>query len=194
MPAPKAQRNFTDPESRIMKDGATKGFVQAYNAQAAVDGEAQVIVAAAVTQEANDKRQLAPMYPDGGEPRGEAGVPRRTRGTSARRRCPTRRSPGSTCTSRRTGRSTGSGRADRSPGDGTAASAMRAKLADPAGRAVYAARKAIVEPVFGQIKEARGFRRFSLRGRAKVRAEWDLICLTHNLLKLFRAGWVPQTA
>lgn len=60
-PAPKAQRNFTDPNSRIRKDGATKSFVQAYNAQAAVDGHAQVIVAAGVTQEANDKRQLVPM-------------------------------------------------------------------------------------------------------------------------------------
>ena len=60
-PEPKAQRNFTDPDSRIMKDGATKEFVQAYNAQAVVDREAQVIVAAEVTQEKNDKKQLVPM-------------------------------------------------------------------------------------------------------------------------------------
>ena len=63
-----------------------------------------------------------------------------------------------------------------------------------AGHAIYALRKAIVEPVFGQIKAARGFRRFSFRGFAKVQAEWQLICLTHNLLKLFRAGWRPQVA
>ena len=68
---------------------------------------------------------------------------------------------------------------------------MRRKLRTPAGRAIYARRKAIVEPVFGQIKETRGFRRFLLRGFAKVEAEWSLICLTHNLLKLFRAGWCP---
>jgi Transposase DDE domain len=68
---------------------------------------------------------------------------------------------------------------------------MRQKLRTAAGRAIYARRKAIVEPVFGQIKDARGFRRFLLRGVAKVNAEWSLICLTHNLLKLFRAGWSP---
>ena len=71
---------------------------------------------------------------------------------------------------------------------------MRAKLQTAAGHATYALRKAIVEPVFGQIKGARGFRRFSVRGLNKVQAEWALICLTHNLLKLFRAGWRPQVA
>ncbi len=73
--------------------------------------------------------------------------------------------------------------------DGTARAAMRAKLQSAAGQAVYALRKAIVEPVFGQIKDVRSFRRFSFRGLAKVRAEWLLISLTQNLLKLFRAGW-----
>jgi len=63
---------------------------------------------------------------------------------------------------------------------------MKRKLQTGAGRAVYAARKTIVEPVFGQIKEARGFRRFLLRGLAKVRGEWALVCLTHNILKLYR--------
>jgi hypothetical protein len=71
---------------------------------------------------------------------------------------------------------------------------MRAKLQTAAGHALYALRKAIVEPVFGQIKGARRFRRFSFRGFAKAQAEWLLICLTHNLLKLFRAGWRPQAA
>jgi hypothetical protein len=78
--------------------------------------------------------------------------------------------------------------------DGTVVGAMRATLQTAAGHAVYALRKAIVEPVFGQIKGARGFRRFAFRGLAKVQAEWSLICLTHNLLKLFRAGWRPQAA
>ena len=62
------------------------------------------------------------------------------------------------------------------------------------GRLGIVSRKAVVEPVFGQIKEARGFRRFLLRGLAKVQAEWQIICATHNLLKLFRLGWSPQSA
>lgn len=78
--------------------------------------------------------------------------------------------------------------------DGTVLGAMRAKLQTAAGHAVYALRKAIVEPVFGQIKGPRGFRRFAFRGLVKVQAEWQLICLTHNLLKLFRSGWRPQAA
>jgi hypothetical protein len=68
------------------------------------------------------------------------------------------------------------------------ANRMRTKLAEPSGRAVYARRKAIVEPVFGQIKQARGIRRFSFRGLAKVTLEWKLMCLTHNLLKIHRSG------
>ena len=71
---------------------------------------------------------------------------------------------------------------------------MRHKLQTPEGHDVYARRKAVVEPVFGQSKEVRGFRRFSFRGLHKVRAEWNLICLAHNLLKLFRAGVCPQPA
>jgi hypothetical protein len=71
---------------------------------------------------------------------------------------------------------------------------MASKLRTGAGQAVYKMRKAIVEPVFGQVKEARGIRRFSFRGLAQVRAEWRLICLTHNLLKLHRSGWQPQGA
>jgi hypothetical protein len=71
---------------------------------------------------------------------------------------------------------------------------VRHKLRTPEGRAIYKMRKAVVEPVFGQIKEQRGFRRFLLRGRARVTAEWKLICATHNLLKLFRSGWSPQRA
>ena len=71
---------------------------------------------------------------------------------------------------------------------------MRDKLKSAAGKAIYRMRKAIVEPVFGQIKEVRGFRQFSFRGLAKVTAEWDLVALTHNLLKLFRSGWNPKRA
>ena len=79
------------------------------------------------------------------------------------------------------------------PGAGVAEQ-MRHKLRTAEGQAVYKLRKAVVEPVFGQIKEARGFRRFLLRGLEKVQAEWQMICATHNLLKLFRSGWSPQRA
>src|SRR4030095_514803 len=81
-------------------------------------------------------------------------------------------------------------RAGKSP----VAATMRERLGTAAGRAAYALRKSIVEPVFGQIKELSRVRRFALRGVANVRAEWQLICLTHNLLKLFRSGWTPAAA
>ena len=80
------------------------------------------------------------------------------------------------------------------PDQATAKEAMRQKLSTEAGRSIYKMRKAIVEPVFGQIKEARGFRRFSLCGLDNVRREWKLVCLTSNLLKLFGSGWTPQAA
>ena len=80
----------------------------------------------------------------------------------------------------------------RIPKNATSQERMARKLRTKRGRAIYSKRKQIVEPVFGQIKEVRGFRRFSLRGLANVSAEWDLICLTHNLLKLFRSGLLPQ--
>ena len=80
------------------------------------------------------------------------------------------------------------------PVQATAKEAMRHKLRTEAGRSIYKMRKAIVEPVFGQIKEQRGFRRFSLRGLDNVRCEWKLVCLTSNLLKLFGSGWLPKAA
>ncbi len=80
------------------------------------------------------------------------------------------------------------------PQGATAKEAMRHKLRTEAGQAVYKMRKAIVEPVFGQIKEQRGFRRFSLRGLEKVRCEWKLVCAISNLRKLYRSGWTPQAA
>jgi transposase len=194
-PQPKAQRNFTDPESRIMKDGATKSFVQAYNAQAAVDGHAQVIVAAAVTQDANDKQQLVPMLTavttNLGATPGAASADSGYFSAAAVTDAAVAAIDLYVAVERQ---KHGDAPAAPIPDDGTVIGAMRAKVASHAGHALYALRKTIVEPVFGQIKEERGFRRFSFRGLRKVQAEWLLICLTHNLLKLFRAGWTPLAA
>ncbi|MCY3017537.1 MAG: IS1182 family transposase [Planctomycetota bacterium] len=190
-PEAKAQRNFTDPESRIMKDGASHGFEQSYNAQAVVDDAAQIIVAADVTQQANDKRQLVPMF---GQVKENVG------------RMPTRGSADAgyfgeeqltdeslqgvrlyVPPDRQAHGQDGSGKGVAKTPQTALAKRMRTKLSSVAGRAIYKMRKAIVEPVFGQIKERRGFRRFSFRGLANVSAEWKLIALTHNLLKLFQA-------
>ena len=198
-PEAEAQRNFTDPDSRIMKDGATKEFVQAYNAQVVVDSEAQVIVAAEVTQEANDKKQLAPMLEQvialmGSRPQqamADAGYFTEASVTDGRLEgidlfvAPDQQKHGDEIRV-----ATG----PPPPESSSVAERMRYKLRTAEGRAVYRRRKAIVEPVFGQIKEARGFRRFLLRGLGKVSAEWKLLCATHNLLKLYRSGWSPQSA
>lgn len=195
VPDAKAQRNFTDSESRIMPDGAHKGsFVQAYNAQIAVDSEAQIIVAAEITQDCNDKQQLAPMFEqvekntgakpvagsaDTGYWSPEQVADKRVEGIDlhvATGRDKHGASPESIGTS------------TEPPQEVSALEQMKQKLQSEAGRAVYKMRKAIVEPVFGQIKECRRFRRFSFRGLEKVCAEWKLVCLTHNILKLFRSG------
>jgi transposase len=187
-PESTSQYNFTDPESRIMK--GPDGFVQAYNAQVAVDGQ-QLIVGQAVTQETNDKHQLMPMIAtitrQSGEPPtqvladagycseqnlaaiGETGIDayistRKQRHGERPGPCP--RGP--------------------LPATATRVDRMARKLLTKAGAAVYARRKAIVEPVIGQIKQARGFRSFLLRGFTKVQAEWSLVCTTHNILKLYR--------
>ena len=198
-PDAKAQRNFTDSESRIMPDGANKGsFLQGYNAQAAVDSTAQVIVAAEITQQANDSRQLLPMLKQV-----EANMGRKPDVVSAdagywSEANATDETVAGIDLHIATGRvkhdqtmTTASG---PPPESATPKQAMQHKLRTEAGRAVYKRRKAIVEPVFGQIKEQRGFRRFSLRGLEKARAEWKLVCATANLLKLFRYGWAPQAA
>ena len=194
-PEEKDQYNFTDPESRIMKGG--DGFVQAYNAQAAVEPEMGLIVGQLVTQAANDKEQLKPMVEaieaqSGQRPEAiladsgycseenlryleSAGQPERKiegyiatgKQKHGEYRQPCRRGP----------LPKGATRVDR----------MMRKLQTKAGRAVYAARKCVVEPVFGQIKQARGIRQFLLRGIRKIRGEWALVCLTHNILRLYAA-------
>ena len=194
-----AQRNFTDPESRIMPDGANKGsFVQGYNAQIAVDSVSQVIVAAEVTQETNDKMQLIPMIAQI-----VTNLEQKPQKVSAdtgyfSKANVTDESVKDVDLYVATGRDKHDGAVetigDPSPPDASPKEAMRHKLRTAAGRAVYKMRKAIVEPVFGQIKEQRGFRRFRLRGKQNVRREWRLVCAVSNLLKLFRSGWALETA
>src|ERR1700733_9894232 len=194
-----AQRNFVDPESRIMPDGANKGsFVQGYNAQIAVDSASQVIVAAEVTQETNDKMQLIPMI---------AQIVANLEQNPERVSADTGYFSEANVTDESvagidlhiaTGRLTHGEVIEPATGpppeNATAKQAMAHKLRTEAGRATFKMRKAVVEPVFGQIKERRGFRRFSLRGLTNVRAEWKLVCATANLLKLFRYGGIPAAA
>jgi len=195
VPLPSAQRNFTDPESRIMPDGGHKGsFIQAYNSQVAVDAEAQVIVAADVTQATNDKQQLAPMLAQVEQNLGvKPHMASADNGYWSEAQVEDPRVQGidlHIATGRQKhGEGTDSAESavplDATPL--TARERMQQKLKTEAEHNIYRMRKAIVEPVFGQIKHWRGFRRFRLRGLSQVQAEWQLICLTHNLLKLFRS-------
>lgn len=192
-PSPKAQMNFTDPDSRIMARAG--GFLQAYNCQAAVDGAHQIIVAEAVSNHPTDNGALVAVLEQ---------VPRNC-GQSAQ--TTTADAGYWRADALDVGMKLGTdlyistAREKRPPAEEeapeeapvTALQAMRAKLATDAGRAIYARRKAIVEPVFGQIKEARGFRRFLLRGMEQVQGEWSLVCTTHNLLKLWRSGGLSMT-
>lgn len=189
-PAPKAQRNFTDPESRIMLS-SDKAFVQAYNAQAAVDHGSQVIVAAEVVQASNDKGQLVPMVEQACENLQETPMifsadagywteaalerleqyeieavvaPGKIRHREWREAEMLTEPP-----------SEGLSRKER----------MRHLLKTIRGRREYEKRMSTVEPVFGQLKHARGFRQFLLRGHQKVSSEWKLACTGHNLLKFF---------
>jgi hypothetical protein len=205
-PEPAAQRNFSDPESRIMPDGGRKGsFVQAYNAQIAVDSAHQIIVAAEITQESNDKRQLAPMLERvaqnmGAKPQAATA----DTGYFSESQVTDERVNGIELYVAIEKQKHAGGRPSDvlEPGDlsappleaDSAKEKMKQKQKTEAGQALYKMRKAIVEPVFGQIKAARGIRYFLLRGLAKTGAEWKLICATHNLLKLFRSGYRPQTA
>jgi hypothetical protein len=188
-PTKKAQYNFSDPESRMLK--GSDGFVQGYNTQIAVEPVFQLIVGQRVTQAANDKQQMVPLVEaieeqSGQKPEGVLAdngycsdenlkylARKRMEGFVAtgkqkhgERRKPCQRGP--------------------LPREASRVERMERKLETKVGAAVYATRKFIVEPVFGQIKQARGFRQFLLRGIEKVRAEWALICMTHNLLKFHK--------
>lgn len=198
IPEDHKQYNFTDPESRIMKDSASKSFMQAYNAQIVVDGESQIIIAASVTQEETDRRQLKPMvdqaisntrakpsklgadagyyseenvgYLEAEQIDGYIAVGKEKHSKPAGG-CPRGRPPGSL----------------------TAKERMARKLLTKKGKAEYAKRKEVAEAPFGQIKERRGFRQFLRRGLEKVQGEWDLICMTHNILKLFGSGYAVRS-
>ena len=188
-PTKKAQYNFTDPESRMLK--GPDGFLQGYNTQIAVEPVFQLIVGQRVTQAANDKQQLVPLIEAIEEQSGQKPeavladhgycsdenlkylARKRVEGFIAtgkqkhgERREPCKRGP--------------------LPREASRVERMERKLESKVGAAVYATRKFIVEPVFGQIKQARGFRQFLLRGIEKVRGEWALICMTHNLLKFHK--------
>lgn len=193
--------NRSDADSRIMRERAG-AYIQGFNAQAAVDGHAQVIVAADVTSKTDDRAQWAPMleqveHNSRAKPEkvsADTGYyspkqvqapvlegidlyvkpddpPKINASKVASRAGPQRAKPP---------------RSGYGPDGIPRIDHLRAKLATPEGQAVYAKRREIVEPVFGQIKQCRGLRQFLLRGLAKTRAEWRLICLTHNLLKLYR--------
>jgi transposase len=187
-PDPKAQYNFTDPESRIMK--GPDGFVQAYNVQVAVD-DLQLIVGQAVTQETNDKRQLLPMITTIEQQSGDTPTQLLADAgycSDANLTAIADRPIDAYISTRKQSHSERPGPCPRGPLPKTATiiDRMSRKLHTQAGAAVYAARKAIVEPVIGQIKQARGFRQFLLRGFEKVQGEWSLVCTTHNILKLYR--------
>jgi hypothetical protein len=189
VPKDKAQDNFTDPESRIMKN-ADKAFIQGYNAQAAVDHERQVIVACEVTNQAADAPHLEPMIDKveentGGRPKevsADAGYFSQDNIEALKGRgidplvAAERLKHGETPPATR----------GRVPKKATLKDRMIRKLRTVAGRVRYALRKITVEPVFGQIR-TRGLIRFWLRGLRKVKAEWSLWCTGHNLFKLYRA-------
>ena len=187
-PDPKAQYNFTDPESRIMK--GPDGFVQAYNAQAAVD-DRHFIVGQAVTQACNDKQQLVPMIATITQQSGEAPTVLLADAgycSDANIVAITATPIDAYISTRKQSHGERPGPCPRGPLPATATPTdrMTRKVQTKAGAAVYAARKAIVEPVFGQIKQARGFRQFLLRGLEKVQGEWSLVCTTHNILRMYR--------
>lgn len=189
-PTGKAQRNFTDAESRIMERGGE--YLQGYNGQAVVDDAHQVIVAQAVTNQAPDAQHLPAMLAQA-----EANCGRAPRVMTAdngywseenARYCEERGVEAYIATGRLKHGETAPTVRGRPPADLDAKGRMRRRLATKKGRAIYARRKVIVEPVFGQTKQARGLRSFLLRGIDKVRGEWSLICTGHNLLKLYQAA------
>ncbi len=190
VPPDKAQRNFTDPEAKIQK--TSDGFLQGYNAQIAVDAEAQIIVAQHVTPAAPDVQQLVPLVR--AITQGLRRKPRHVLAdagywseTNVAALDATDIEPFIATGRRKHSAPEPVAPRGRVPHALSVKERMARKLATRRGHAIYARRKAIVEPVFGQIKHARGFRQFLRRGLVRVQHEWALICLSHNLLKLYTA-------
>lgn len=191
VPSPKAQRNFTDKESRIMK-GSDKQFLQAYNCQAAVDADSQIIIAALVTNMAGDNPHLKPMVAQcidnieqvPSQVSADAGYfsERNVKYLQDKHIAPYIPPDKLQHRLRRLGERVKGSR----PRD--IAGKMRWKLQTKRGSLIYQKREQSIEPTFGQIKQGRGFRQFLLRGLRKVNAEWSLVCLGHNLLKLWKAN------
>jgi len=194
-PDDKDQYNFTDPESRIMK--GADGFVQGYNAQAAVEPTLLLIVGQSVTEAANDKKQLVPMVEIIEQQSGQRpGAILADNGYCSEENLehlesadqPERKMEGFIATGKQKhGEHRLPAKRGPLPKGATKVDRMKQKLKTKVGKAVYAARKCVVEPVFGQIKQARGFRQFLLRGKKKIKGEWSLLCLTHNVLRLYAA-------
>jgi len=188
-PTAKTQYNFTDPESRILKGG--DGFVQGYNTQIAVEPAFQLIVGQRVTQAANDKQQLVPLVEtieqqSGQKPQGVL-VDSGYCSEENLKYLDQRRIEGFVATEKQKhAQRNESCKPGPLPMGASRVERMERKLQTKVGAAVYARRKCIVEPAFGQIKQARGFRQFLLRGLEKVRGEWALICMTHNILKFHK--------
>jgi transposase len=184
-PKDSAQRNFTDPESRIMK--GRDGFIQGYNAQAAVDGAHQVIVAQDLTASASDQGQLVPLVDaittNTGRKPTEVSADTGYCSEANLEALEQRRIRAYIATGRQKHPHDGKGQKR-----GPRAEAMRRRLKRAGHRSRYRLRKQIVEPVFGQIKQARGFRQFLLRGIDNVKAEWAMLCTAHNILKLAKAA------
>lgn len=187
-PDDKAQRNFTDPESRIQK--TKDGFIQGYNAQAAVDHANQIIVACDVGTSSADNPQLVPMVDQimantGAVPNevsADAGyIAEANLEALDARGIDAYIAPGR----QRHGKAAPSAAQPVTPE--TRVGRMAAKLREGAWGSPYHLRKITVEPVFGQIKQARGFRQFLMRGLANVQAEWAMVCTAHNLCKLAAA-------
>jgi len=185
---PTRQYNFVDPDSRVMKDNGQKAFVQAYNAQIAVDSQAQIIVAAELTQQTTDRQQLLPMVEsirNSADCKPEIVVADAGYWDTTSLLDPALEGIQVLVSPDAKPQPPGAQLPANAPRNEEAVR-MRKVLASDKGKARYALRKSTVEPVFGQIKEARGIRRFRLRGLTKVTSEWKFICATHNLLKLFR--------
>ena len=178
----KAQSNFTDPESRIMKT-STEGFQQCYNAQVAVDGEQQIIVATEVTAKASDQGQMLGLLEEVEETFEE--TPQQVLADAGYcnerdlQELEARGVDGYVALGRE-----GKRAVKVNPGKYPARSRMKKKLASLAGQVAYAQRKWIAEAPHGWIKEGLGFRRFSLRGLQSVQGEWDLVCLALNIKRM----------